>query len=1247
MPDNNTFDNIVFTGKFDPQEIVKGVDQMIGSMSTLEKQEQKTSAAISETEQALKEKTDQIAKLKANIAGLDKTQSDYGTSLKRLNDGLSITNKQAADLTAKLSQQKTDLTGTSAAVADMTKKYAAAGTAIQQLQQTAGKPISVALNNTEVVGQLGDLKKGIKDTFGDIDFTGFDGLKEKLLGAKDQIGQIEAVMQAAEAKLKTAVPGTKEFNNLNTVVSASRGFIAAYNGSLESLVNETNKSGAATVKNTEKQLSYRTEIRKVKLEMQALEEQGQTNTKEYNALSTQAAKLTHEYELQQQKVKILASETKGLDFGIAAVKAATAGYETFIGVQNLFGLSAESAEASQKKLLAVMVLVQGAQELYETFSQKSILVTLGQSAVTKALAATELFLAEAFGISAVAASGLSKALVFTGIGALIVGLGFLVSKIIDMRDAAAAAEKEEKRFQDTQKKGLENAAEETAKLRTLYTITQDVTLSMKDRNKAVDELQKLYPTYFGNLSNEAILAGKAADAYDRLTKSIIKRGLADAIKDEIKEIQKDILPSLQNLATADVQKAAVDQNGVAIESGGFKRLASGNLVREKINISNKEEDKQAAKDAIDRKFATDKDIVDKANAKIKKYIDLVGADALIDSYITDDKSPKKEKKKTEVLNIFEQELEKLKASLDAITKKVFTNEAIIQQEADDVYNKEAAAYAKARKKGQLTKAQEDILLDKADTLRNLTADKNIADFKEKQANFLRSIDEEITATQDEAQLKRISLISDNFERERQTIDAETTKNIDSATKNRDRTIAAVRRSAAENGLTEVDLKPQIDAINKAYGDLIDDLKLTGQQKLQKLGFDTFEKLSEEAHRVLDNANLGVSDQSLSKIKEQTDLYTQGKITYKEYQRQLTLIARSEATERFNIEKLFLEAEIARREAELKNDKSLTADQTKQLRDEITKLRQQLDDATKGNVEGTASNDQSDKDEKIQRLLSYTKAIGDLTNSVISFWQQANAAEAAALDRSITLQDRRVEAARNVAAKGNAEYLQLEEERLQQLEIKRENAARRQLAVNAALQASQVITALISGIAQGASVGGPLGALIGLTAIVGAIASGYAIAKSLQPQAPSFFVGTEDTGPGGNADNKRGFHAILHPRERVVSEEDNRQLKGISNKDLVRVVNTSRIMISENFASKPQPQLNLNAIDMATSSTSMQNVKLASLMEENNSKLENTNFLMRQNIRALKELGININVDKHGLSIAVLESIEEIEIGKKS
>ena len=93
----------------------------------------------------------------------------------------------------------------------------------------------------------------------------------------------------------------------------------------------------------------------------------------------------------------------------------------------------------------------------------------------------------------------------------------------------------EKDLADARKRGISNSVKERVELNLLYKATQDTSRSMEERNEAVDELQKRYPSYFKNMSNEEILAGKASVAYGELKKAIIASAIARAQADKIAE----------------------------------------------------------------------------------------------------------------------------------------------------------------------------------------------------------------------------------------------------------------------------------------------------------------------------------------------------------------------------------------------------------------------------------------------------------------------------------------------------------------------------------------------------------------------------------------------------------------------------------------------------------------------------------------------------------------------------------------
>lgn len=111
-----------------------------------------------------------------------------------------------------------------------------------------------------------------------------------------------------------------------------------------------------------------------------------------------------------------------------------------------------------------------------------------------------------------------------------------------------------------QVKGAQNAQKEVTELQTLYGITQNTTLSIKQRKEAVDLLQEQYPEYLKNFSDEAILAGKASDKYKELTDSLIATARARAAMDLITKNSNKQLENEQKLVDLEKEnlKAVTD-----------------------------------------------------------------------------------------------------------------------------------------------------------------------------------------------------------------------------------------------------------------------------------------------------------------------------------------------------------------------------------------------------------------------------------------------------------------------------------------------------------------------------------------------------------------------------------------------------------------------------------------------------------------------------------------------------------------
>lgn len=87
----------------------------------------------------------------------------------------------------------------------------------------------------------------------------------------------------------------------------------------------------------------------------------------------------------------------------------------------------------------------------------------------------------------------------------------------------------------------EPAAKEISNVNLLYAATQDLNVPLGERKKIADQLIKQYPQSFKGLSAEKILAGQAADAYDKLTKSLLAASTVKAAQSFIEENQKSLI----------------------------------------------------------------------------------------------------------------------------------------------------------------------------------------------------------------------------------------------------------------------------------------------------------------------------------------------------------------------------------------------------------------------------------------------------------------------------------------------------------------------------------------------------------------------------------------------------------------------------------------------------------------------------------------------------------------------------------
>ena len=150
----------------------------------------------------------------------------------------------------------------------------------------------------------------------------------------------------------------------------------------------------------------------------------------------------------------------------------------------------------------------------------------------------------------------SFASIFSSGNALILGISLLTTAFTILQqkgffkteEDAKSLDEALKQYQETLTgvaaatlKGAQDAQKELAVLKSLELQATNTAVSTEKRLAAVNELQKLYPDYFGNLTEEQILNGQVGDAYLKVAANLLAKAKAQAATNQIAQNGIDLL----------------------------------------------------------------------------------------------------------------------------------------------------------------------------------------------------------------------------------------------------------------------------------------------------------------------------------------------------------------------------------------------------------------------------------------------------------------------------------------------------------------------------------------------------------------------------------------------------------------------------------------------------------------------------------------------------------------------------------
>lgn len=328
---------------------------------------------------------------------------------------------------------------------------------------------------------------------------------------------------------------------------------------------------------------------------------------------------------------------------------------------------------------------------------------------------------------------------------------------------------------------------------------------------------------------------------------------------------------------------------------------------------------------------------------------------------------------------------------------------------------------------------------------------------------------------------------------------------------------------------EIDLNKNLEKI------FADRFKLQAQEPIKEPEVDKSAEIQAAARKRVEEEitklirDAGEDRQNLISINESKEIQVlnqkraQGLIAEKDYQIQLKQIKDSFQKESLKALIDNLEAQLARL------DQFIDSNEFNALSAKIEEKKAELIGL------GTTPIDDS-------KLIKFLTDISTIEDAIVNLYTSINETEQNSLNRTIALQQQRVENARFIAERGNAEFLALEQKRLDELQRRQAAAAERQIAIANAVAAAQALVAVISAVAKGIEEGTPILSIANVATIIGLIAAGYKFVSSLEPISPSFYEGTPFVQQGKYRSGKDTIPARVNIGEAIIPTETNRQYK---------------------------------------------------------------------------------------------------------
>lgn len=214
---------------------------------------------------------------------------------------------------------------------------------------------------------------------------------------------------------------------------------------------------------------------------------------------------------------------------ITLMMAAMISYNLVTGVYNTLMVTAYQRVIGltvvEKARNAVMLISNGLATLYRATLW---LLAAGYSLLTGNVAGATF-----------AMRGFTAALMANPLGAILGLITLVAGAYLSYKAIVSDTTKAQKSLNEVMKEGTANATNDIAALEVLYKTATNVKLSTEERTAAVKKLKAEFPGYFGQISDEIIMNGKAAKSYHELRAAIVASARSKAAEAELERREGD------------------------------------------------------------------------------------------------------------------------------------------------------------------------------------------------------------------------------------------------------------------------------------------------------------------------------------------------------------------------------------------------------------------------------------------------------------------------------------------------------------------------------------------------------------------------------------------------------------------------------------------------------------------------------------------------------------------------------------